>query len=119
MVPRRSDALDQPIALIRRLYTAGVTMRGAHAAVNRLAEMGWVACRVDGTEDLLALARDLAGMSVQLRRRVPAVGTVLDVTELRTRSGLSQREYPELLGPDVSFRIGNMIETIRIPPPSA
>lgn len=55
----------------------------------------------DRSEDLLALARDLAGMSVQLRRRVPAVGTVLVVAELRTRRGLSRREYAGLLGLDV------------------
>jgi DNA-binding transcriptional regulator YiaG len=101
VVLHRTGALDQPIALIRRLHAAGMTMRGAHAAINRLAEFGWVACGVAKSEVLPALARELAAMNVELRRRLSAVEAAVDVVEMRAQHGLSQREYADLLGIDV------------------
>ena len=76
-------------------------MRGAHAAINRLAEFGWVACGVAKSEVLPALAHELAAMNVELRRRISAVEAALDAVEMRAQHGLSQREYADMLGIDV------------------
>jgi DNA-binding transcriptional regulator YiaG len=101
VVLRRAGVLEQSIPLIRRLFAAGMTLRGAHAAVNRLAEFGWTVCAISRTEDLSRLAAELASMNVELRRRLPLHGIAPDISELRTRHGLSQREYADLLGIDV------------------
>ena len=50
---------------------------------------------------MAALASDLAGMNVQVRRRVPAAEAVPDLAEARGKHGLSQREFADLLGVDV------------------
>jgi DNA-binding transcriptional regulator YiaG len=101
VVLRRAGVLEQSIPLIRRLFAAGMTLRGAHTAVNRLAEFGWTVCAISRTEDLSRLAAELASMNVELRRRLPLHGIAPDISELRARHGLSQREYADLLGIDV------------------
>lgn len=98
---RRTGALDQSIPLIRRLFAAGMTLRGAHAAVNRLAELGWAVCAIAKTEDLSRLAAELIGMNVELRQRLSMHGTAPDIAALRARYGLSQREYADALGVDL------------------
>jgi DNA-binding transcriptional regulator YiaG len=101
VVLRRTGKLDQSIPLIRRLFEAGMTLRGAHAAVNRLAESGWAVCAISKAEKLSAVGVELAGMNVELRRRVVEHDMSVDMVALRLRHGLSQREYADALGVDL------------------
>src|SRR5579871_1136706 len=100
VILRRTDKLDQLITVARRLFAAGLTLKEAHNAINRLAEFGWTVCAVALTEDLRSLARDLGKASVQLRRRRQSTDDAAAVVGLRARYGLSQREYADLLGID-------------------
>jgi putative transcriptional regulator len=101
VVLRRLGRLNEPITLIRRLFAAGMTLRGAHTAVGRLAEHGWTSCAIARTEDLRALAAELSAMNIQLRQRFLPSESTTDIAAFRTQHGLSQREYAELLGIDV------------------
>ena len=101
VVLHRGGELDQSIPLIRRLFDGGMTLRGAHAVVNRLAEFGWMVCAVSKTEDLARFAADLASMNVEVRRWVSTQRDPPDIAKLRARHGMSQREYADLLGIDV------------------
>ena len=98
---RRTGPLDQPISVVKRLREVKVGLRAGHQVLNKLASDGWAVCTVSRYEDMAALARDLAAMNVQVRRRVPAVEAVPDLAEARGRHGLSQREFADLLGVDV------------------
>lgn len=98
---RRTGKLDKPITVARRLFAAGLTLKEAHSAINRLAEFCWTICAVALTEDLHALRRDLAEMNVQLRRRRAPIEDGATIAAMRARHGLSQREYADLLGIDV------------------
>jgi len=98
---RRTGALDQPITVARRLFAAGLTLKEAHVAINKLAESGWTMCAVSRLEDLRQLAQKLAEMNVQLRLRRSPVESSADIATMRSRHGLSQREYADLLGIDV------------------
>jgi len=98
---RRTGALDQPITVARRLFAAGLTLKEAHVAINKLAESGWTMCAVSRLEDLRQLAQKLAEMNVQLRLRWSPVESSADIATMRSRHGLSQREYADLLGIDV------------------
>jgi putative transcriptional regulator len=101
VVLRRTGKLDKPITVARRLFAAGLTLKEAHSAINRLAEFCWTICAVALTEDLHALRRDLAEMNVQLRRRRAPIEDGATIAAMRARHGLSQREYADLLGIDV------------------
>lgn len=101
LLMRRTGALDQPISAIQRLRSVKVGLRAAHLAINKLASDGWAVCTVSGHEDIVALARDLAAMNIQVRRRVPAADVLPDLAGARARHGLSQREFADLLGIDV------------------
>ena len=98
---RRMGPLNQPVSAIRRLTAAQSGMRAAHLAITKLASDDWAVCTVSRNEDIAALARDLAGMNIQVRRRVPAAEAVPDLAEARAQHGLSQREFADLLGVDV------------------
>lgn len=76
-------------------------LRAAHLAVTRLAERDWALCTVSRRDDIAGLARDLAAMNIEVRRRIPATEAVPDPAEARARHGLSQREFADLLGVDV------------------
>jgi putative transcriptional regulator len=96
----RTGKLDQPIALTRRLFAAGQTLKGAHGVANRLAADGSAVCAVAKDTDLPALARDLAAMNVRLsRRRAP--DSAPDIAAFRAAHNLSQREFADLMGIDV------------------
>ena len=97
----RTGPLDQGVSVARRLFAAGLTLKQAHDAINRLAELSWSVCAVANTEDLGRLASDLAPMNVELRQKRPVSGQAVDIAAMRTRRGLSQREYADLLGLDV------------------
>src|ERR1700722_19533655 len=69
VVLHRTGALDRGVSVARRLLAAGLTLKQAHDAINRLAELNWSICAVAKTEDLRRLASDLAPMNVELRRK--------------------------------------------------
>ena len=98
---RRTGALDRPVDLARRLTAAGLSLRAAHAALNRLAETGWTISAADGGADVKALARDFARVNVEVRRRISPAAAIERIAEIRSRHGLSQREFADLLGLDV------------------
>jgi DNA-binding transcriptional regulator YiaG len=101
VVLHRTGKLDKGILVARRLFGSGLTLKQAHDAINNLAALGWAVCGVAKTEDMHTLSNDLAPLNVELRRRLPTSGNVADIAEMRSRRGLSQREYAELLGLDV------------------
>jgi DNA-binding transcriptional regulator YiaG len=101
VVLHRVGTLDNGILVARRLFASGMTLKQAHDAINKLAALGWSVCAVAKTEDLSLLASDLALLNVELRRKLPVTGKVADIAAMRTRRGLSQREYADLLGLDV------------------
>ena len=98
---RRTGALDRPIDLARRLTASGSSLRAAHAALNRLAETGWTVCAADAGADIVALARDLRRMNVEVRRRRSPTSAMDRIAEIRVRHGLSQREFADLLALDL------------------
>lgn len=98
---RRTGVLDRPVDIARRLRAAGVSLRAAHAALNRLAEAGWAVCTADSEADIAALARDLGQMNVEVRRRLSPAAAAGRIAEIRNRHGLSQREFADLLALDV------------------
>ena len=97
----RTGALDRPIDLARRLIASGLSLRAAQAVLNRLAETGWTVCAVDAGRDIVALARDLRRMNVEVRRRRSPTPAMDRIAEIRTRHGLSQREFADLLALDL------------------
>jgi DNA-binding transcriptional regulator YiaG len=101
VVLHRIGVLDQGVSVARRLFAAGLTLKQAHDAINKLAQLSWVVCSVAKTEDLHRLANELAVMNVELRQKLSVSERVLDIAEMRARRGLSQREYADLLGLDV------------------
>jgi len=101
VVLRRTGALDKSITVAKRLFAAGLTLKQAHNAINKLAEVGRIVSAVAKTEDLRRLDSDLQAMNVELRQRPPVSAAPVDVAGMRARQGLSQREYADLLGLDV------------------
>jgi DNA-binding transcriptional regulator YiaG len=101
VVLHRIGALDKGVSVARRLFAAGLTLKQAHEAINKLADLGWAVCAVAKTENLHLLASELAEMSVELRQPLPVSKGAVDIAGMRARRGLSQREYAELLGLDV------------------
>jgi len=101
VVLHRTGALDKAVSVARRLFAAGLTLKQAHTAIDRLAEFGWTSCAIAKAEDLHRLAAELAEMNVELRQRRPLSGQAADIAVMRARLGLSQREYADLLGLDV------------------
>ncbi|HET8996088.1 MAG TPA: helix-turn-helix domain-containing protein [Acetobacteraceae bacterium] len=98
VVLKLDGALDKPIDVANRLRAAGLTLRAAHAIINRLAETRLAVCQIAEGADILALAADLARMNVHMHRR-----RRLDpglVTQVRARHGLSQREFAAVIGVD-------------------
>jgi DNA-binding transcriptional regulator YiaG len=91
--------LDKPISVAKRLRAAGLTLRAAHALINRLAETRLAVCQIAEGADIPALAADLVAMNVHTyRRRQFDPGLI---AEVRVRHGLSQREFAEVLGLDI------------------
>jgi DNA-binding transcriptional regulator YiaG len=99
LVLRLDGPLDQPVAVVKRLYAAGLTLKSGHTIINRLAETRLAVCRIAEGADIRALAADLATMNVHtFRRRHLEPGLI---AEVRARHGLSQREFADVLGIDV------------------
>jgi DNA-binding transcriptional regulator YiaG len=99
LVLRLIGALDKPISVAKRLRVAGLTLRSAHTMINRLAEARLAVCRIAEGADIPALAADLHEMNVHtFRRRQLDSGLI---AEVRTRHGLSQREFSEIIGVEI------------------
>jgi DNA-binding transcriptional regulator YiaG len=99
LVLRLTGPLDKPISVAQRLRAAGLTLRAAHAVINRLAETRLAVCQIAEGANILALAADLAAMNVHTyRRRQLDAGLI---AEVRARHRLSQREFAEVLGIDI------------------
>lgn len=99
LVLRLIGPLDKPISVAQRLRAAGLTLRAAHAVINRLAETRLAVVQIAEGADIPALAADLATMHVHtLRRRQIEPGLI---AEVRTRHALSQREFAEVLGIEI------------------
>jgi DNA-binding transcriptional regulator YiaG len=99
LVLRLVGPLDEPISVVQRLRAAGLTLRVAHAIINRLAETRLAVCQIAERANIPVLAADLVAMNVHtLRRRQLEPGLVAKV---RARHGLSQREFAQVLGIDI------------------
>ncbi len=99
LVLRLIGPLDKPISVAQRLRAAGLTLRAAHAVINRLAETRLAVAQIAEGADIPALATDLAAMNVHTFRRRPLDPGL--IAEVRARHGLSQREFAEVLGIDI------------------
>jgi DNA-binding transcriptional regulator YiaG len=99
LVLRLEGPLDKPISVAKRLRAAGLTLRAAHAVINRLAETRLAICRIAEGANIAALAADLASMNVHTYRRRHLEPSL--IAEVRARHGLSQREFAEVLGVDI------------------
>ncbi len=89
------------VAVAKRLFAAGMSMRAAHAAINWLAAEGRAVCEIPVDGDIEGLSRDLPAMSVHLDRRRVFSDPAAYVSEVRIRRGLSQRAFAGALGLDV------------------
>lgn len=99
LVLRLVGPLDKGITVAKRLRAAGLTLRAAHAVINRLAETRLAVCEIAEGANIPLLAADLVAMNVHTYlRRQPHAGLI---AEVRTRHGLSQREFAGLLGIDI------------------
>jgi putative transcriptional regulator len=99
LVLRLDGPLSHPVSIAQRLRSAGLTLREAHAVINRLAERGLAVTAVPSDAGIPGLAADLTQMDVRVQtRRVFDPGLI---AEVRGRRGLSQREFAGLLGLDV------------------
>lgn len=99
LVLRLVGPLDKPISVAKRLRASGLTLRAAHAVINRLAETRLAVCQIAEDANIPALANDLLAMNVHtFRRRHLDPSLIADV---RARHRLSQREFAEVLGIDL------------------
>jgi hypothetical protein len=89
------------IAVAKRLFAAGLPMRAAHAAINRLAADGVATCDIPIDGGIDELAQDLPALTIHLERRrtFPEAATFL--ADIRARHRLSQRDFADALGLDV------------------
>jgi DNA-binding transcriptional regulator YiaG len=99
LVLRLIGPLDKPISVAKRLHKAGLTLRSAHTIINRLSEARRAVCRIGDGANILALSADLHAMNVHTFRR-RQVDAVL-IAEVRSRHGLSQREFSEIIGVEI------------------
>jgi putative transcriptional regulator len=98
---RRTGPYRDRISVFRRLFDDGVTARAAKDAIDALASDDLAVCPIPGDTDMVALARDLARLDVQVqRRRLPPAGPDF-IVDIRNRHRLSQREFADRLGVDV------------------
>ncbi len=96
---RLTGPFDKRLSVVERLRAAGLSLQAAHAAITRLADTGLAVCAIADGADIPALAHDLAALGVQAYRA--RAGDPNAVAEVRTRHGLSQREFATLLGIDL------------------
>jgi DNA-binding transcriptional regulator YiaG len=99
LVLRLEGPLNRPVQVVQRLRAAGLTLRAGHSLVNRLAENRIAVCEIAADADIPALAADLAQLGVRVLRRRRLDANL--VAQVRTRHGLSQREFAGILGIDI------------------
>jgi putative transcriptional regulator len=99
VVLRLARPFDQGVSGVQHLRAARLTLRAAFATLNRLKDTGVAICRIAKGANIPELAVDLARMNVRLlRRRHPDPDLIVHV---RSRHGLSQREFAEILEIDI------------------
>jgi DNA-binding transcriptional regulator YiaG len=76
-------------------------LRAAHAAITALAASSVTICETPEDVDLDAVAAALAPLNVALRRSTVVPEPAAFLVEVRTRHGLSQRQFADRLGFDV------------------
>jgi DNA-binding transcriptional regulator YiaG len=99
LVLRLIGPLDKPTSVAKRLHKVGLTLQSAHTIINRLAEARRAVCRIGEGADIPALSADLHAMNVHTFRRRQVDAVV--IAELRSRHGLSQREFSEIIGVEI------------------
>ncbi len=97
----RTGPLYQPITVAHRLKDVGLSLGQAHTAITALAATSVTICEIPEDVDLDALAAALAPLNVALRRRRVVPEPAAFLVEVRTRHGLSQRQFADRLGFDV------------------
>jgi len=96
---RRTGPIDRPIDIVQRLRAAGLTLRAAHAALTELTNTGHTVCQIAEDAGIPALTADLAALNVHAAARHPADAGL--IVRVRTRHGLSQRQFADRLGLDI------------------
>ncbi|MBF0333511.1 MAG: hypothetical protein HQL40_07660 [Alphaproteobacteria bacterium] len=97
------EGLPRPVELVRLLVTNGASLRKAHDIVNRLANGGIVPVELANVVNAQDVLSALAELGVRGAR--PSEPMPVDVAALRTRQGLTQREF--------SIRYGFELGTLR------
>ena len=98
---RLTGPLEQPVSVFRRLFNEDATARAAKDAIDELAVDGEATCQIPSDTDMVALAHDLAAMNVMMLRRRHVPDAAAFITDIRSRHGLSQKEFADRLGLDV------------------
>lgn len=98
-VLRRDGPIDQPISVVQRLRAAGLTLRSAHAALTELTNTGHTVCQIAEDAGIAGLTDDLAELNVHAATRHPVDPGL--IVRVRTRHGLSQRQFADRLGLDI------------------
>jgi DNA-binding transcriptional regulator YiaG len=98
----RSEGMPRPVDMVRLLTRNGLSLRKAHDILNRLAKGETVPVELPIVTDLAALGPELRSLGVHgLRRTEPEL---VDIPLLRTRLGLTQREFAVRYG----FELGTL-----------
>lgn len=86
-----ATGMKRPVDLVRLLTRNGLSLRKAHDVLNRLAKGETVPAELPMVADQTALVAELTALGVRSARRVDP--ELVDVAALRTRLGLTQREF--------------------------
>ena len=98
----RETGMARPVDVVRLLTSQGLGMRRSHDALNRLARGETVTVELPAVEDPERLDVELAALGVRGLRRVDPAP--VDITALRKRMGLTQREFSARFG----FELGSL-----------
>jgi DNA-binding XRE family transcriptional regulator len=90
--------MPQPVAVAVALRKHGLSLRRAHAALNKLAEFGMAVAEMPEAVDLPALNAELGELGVMARR---IVAPTVDPKQVRDASGLSQADFARLFAFEV------------------
>ncbi len=102
MLQRRPGPFTSAVTVARRLFSSGMSLRAAHAAINDLAAKNRAFCKIPTDGGIDALAHDLAALDVDLHRRRVVEDVAAYVTAVRDRHGFSQSLFAAVLGVDPS-----------------
>lgn len=90
--------LPQPVAVAVVLRNHGLSLRRAHAALNKLAEFGIAVAEMPEAMDLAQLNAELADLGVVARR---IAAPMVDPRQVRDARGLSQADFARLFAFEV------------------